>query len=445
MHPPKKKKRVAFVSTRIAGTDGVSLEIEKWARVLEDRLGFECRYIAGKCDRPADRSAVIPEMHFAHPEIASISRCAFVEERRDRQLTEDIARLTRHLRDKINEAIHSLEADVLIVENALTIPMNVPLGIALVQEIQELGIGTLAHHHDFRWERERFLVNSIDDLLRYAFPPALPHIQHVVINSLAGEQFSRRTGQSCRIIPNVMDFENPPPPPDDYARRFRKEIGIAQDDVLILQPTRVVERKGIEHAIELVRRLELPNARLVITHASGDEGDAYAKHIVEFARLLGVELIFTNERVSEFRSQTKDGRPAFTIADAYSQADLVTYPSEYEGFGNAFLEALYFRKPIVCNRYAIYRTDIEPCGFRVVLFDGFITPETIDHARRVLSDPEYRDEMTEHNYQTGKRFFSFSILEDDLRSIIGQPHNIHRVLGRTFRGPSCPHRRAELR
>ena len=98
-------RRVAFVSTRIAGTDGVSLEIEKWARVLEDRLGFECCYIAGECDRPADCSVVIPEMHFAHPDIECISHFAFVEERRDRQLTEDIARLTRHLRDKINEAI----------------------------------------------------------------------------------------------------------------------------------------------------------------------------------------------------------------------------------------------------------------------------------------------------------------------------------------------------
>jgi len=442
MPKPKNLKRVAFVSTRIAGTDGVSLEIEKWARVIEERLGFECCYIAGECDRPAEKSAVIPEMHFAHPDIECISHCAFVEERRDRQLTEDIARMTRHLRDKINEAIHALEADALILENAVTIPMNVPLGVALVQEIQELPIAVLAHHHDFRWERERFLVNSIEDILRYAFPPALAHIQHVVINSLAGEEFCRRTGQSCRIIPNVMDFENPPPAPDDYARRFRAEIGLSDDDLLILQPTRVVQRKGIEHAIELVRRLELPNAKLVITHSATDEGSAYAERIIEFAKLLGVELIFTDKQIGEHRGETPDGHPVFTIADAYSQADLVTYPSEYEGFGNAFLEALYHRKPVVCNRYAIYRTDIEPCGFEVVLFDGFITPETIEHTRRVLLDHDYRDQMAEHNYQIGKEFFSYSNLEEDLRSIIGHPQNIYRMLGRMARGPSCPHRLA---
>lgn len=430
---PDDLKRIAFVSTRIAGTDGVSLEIEKWARVLEDRMGLECCYMAGKCDRPADRSRVIPEMHFEHPEILSINQRAFEEERRDRQLTEDIMRMTRLLRDGLHGALEDLEADAMIVENALTIPMNVPLGVALVQEIQESGIGCLAHHHDFRWERERFLVNAIDDVLRYAFPPALPQVQHVVINSLAGEEFSRRTGQSCRIIPNVMNFESPPPEPDDHARRFRGEIGLAGDDFLVLQPTRIVERKGIEHAIELVRRLEMPNAKFVITHASGDEGDAYNERVREFAALLGVELLCVDDRISEDRSPMKDGRPRFTIGDAYSQADLVTYPSEYEGFGNAFLEAVYHRKPVVCNRYAIYRTDIEPCGFRVVLFDGFITGETLDHVRRVLEDEDYRRGMVDHNYEVANRFFSYSVLEEELRAVMTRPQNIYRALGRGTR------------
>ena len=56
MNLPSDLKRIGFVSTRIAGTDGVSLEIEKWTRVLEDRIGMECCYICGECDRPAGRS-----------------------------------------------------------------------------------------------------------------------------------------------------------------------------------------------------------------------------------------------------------------------------------------------------------------------------------------------------------------------------------------------------
>jgi glycosyltransferase involved in cell wall biosynthesis len=291
----------------------------------------------------------------------------------------------------------------------------------------------IAHHHDFFWERPRFLVSAVDDILRYAFPPALPQIQHVVINSVAGEEFSRRTGLSCRIIPNVMDYANPPDPPDDYSRQFRAELGLSDDDLIILQPTRIVARKGIEHSIELARRLAPDRAKLVITHASGDEGDDYAKRIREYARLLDVDVIFADKWISEERGTADDGRKLFTIDDVYPQADLVAYPSTYEGFGNAFLEAVYHKCPVVCNRYAIYRTDIEPTGMRPILFDGFPTDETIDEIHKVLGDASYREEMVNENYDVAARFFSYEVLEEELRLIIQRPHNIYRLLGRGVR------------
>jgi glycosyltransferase involved in cell wall biosynthesis len=425
-------RRVAFVSTRVAGSDGVSLEIAKWAQVLE-RNGLTCHYIAGESDRPPQQSTIIEQAHFSHPEILRISHRAFETEERTPALTDDIMRLARKIRDQLNAAIAQAGVTGIIAENALTIPMNVPLGIALVETIQELGIGCIAHHHDFYWERDRFAINAVDDLLHYAFPPALPQVQHVVINSLQGQEFSRRTGLSCRIIPNVMDFAHPPSPPDDYARGFRPAIGLQPDDLFILQPTRVVARKGIEHAIELVRRLGHPNARLVISHESGDEGGAYKQRIRDYAELLGVELLFVDDWIADRRGTRGDGRPLFTLDDVFSQADLVTYPSEYEGFGNAFLEAIYHRRPVVCNRYRIYRTDIEPCGFECVLFDGYVTKETVDHVRRLLDDRPYRDRMVEHNYRLAQRFFSFEILEEELRMLIQRPQNIYRWLGRVRR------------
>jgi len=433
MNTPQDIKRIAFVSTRIAGTDGVSLEIEKWARVME-RMGLECYYIAGECDRPPERSAIIPEAHFNHPKIMEITERAFESEARTAQLSDDILWMTMIIRNKLNEALNDFNIDVIIAENALTIPMNVPLGIAIVHSVLENGVGCLAHHHDFRWERVRFLTSAIDDLLHYAFPPPLPQIQHVVINSLAGEEFSRRTGLSCRIIPNVMDFDAPPPPPNDYARGFRKEIGLADDDILILQPTRVVARKGIEHSIELVKRLDPERAKLVITHAAGDEGDAYPRRIREFAGFMGVQLIFADAHIADRRGTNADGRRLFTVADAYSQADLVSYPSEYEGFGNAFLEAIYFRRPIVCNRYAIFRTDIEPCGFRPILFDGFLTDETVQEVRRVLTDDGYQQAMIEHNYRIAKQFFGLDVVEQELRFSVLRPQNIYRLLKHIRRG-----------
>ncbi|BCX81168.1 hypothetical protein MIT9_P0746 [Methylomarinovum caldicuralii] len=267
--------RVAFVSTRIAGKDGVSLEIEKWATVLE-ALGAECFYIAGECDRPDQRSAIIEAAHFRHPEITAITAEAFGRRGgRPSALTERIFQRAGAIRDALNQALQRFGIDVVIAENALTIPMNLPLGVALVWSLEELSLGCIAHHHDFYWERERYLDSQVDDLLRYAFPPALPRIQHVVINQMAAEEFSRRTGLYCHVVPNIMDFAHPPPPNLSAVQTLRRQLGISEGEWLILQPTRVVARKGIEHSVELVRRLSHP-ARLVISHASGDEGMAYA-------------------------------------------------------------------------------------------------------------------------------------------------------------------------
>ncbi len=106
-----------------------------------------------------------------------------------------------------------------------------------------------------------------------------------MINSVQAQQLAWRTGLTSRVIPNVMEFENPPPPPDRYARNARRDLGVAQGDFFILQPTRIVQRKGIEHAIELTRRLGLP-ATLVISHAGDDEGTDYEQRVREFAQLL---------------------------------------------------------------------------------------------------------------------------------------------------------------
>ncbi|MBL7044676.1 MAG: glycosyltransferase family 1 protein, partial [Pirellulaceae bacterium] len=157
-------KRVAFVSTRISGTDGVSLEIAKWADVIE-RMGVECYYITGLSDRPPDKTVLIEEAHFDHPDILDMTRRAFGVEVRSPRLTNDIMQMANKIRDELDRAIRQLDIDVLIAENALTIPMNLPLGVALVNEIQERVIGCVAHHHDFFWERDRFLINAVDDII----------------------------------------------------------------------------------------------------------------------------------------------------------------------------------------------------------------------------------------------------------------------------------------
>ena len=422
---PANIQRVGFVATRLAGTDGVSLETKKWADILSE-MGLECRYIAGELDHAADSSVLIEEAHFEHDAIRDINHRAFSLPRRDEWLTDDMHALARQIREQLKVAIHQLQIDMLIAENSLTIPMNLPLGVALVQTIQELDIPCIAHHHDFYWERPRFLVNNVGDFLRVAFPPVLKQIQHVAISGLAAEELSHRTGVSCRIIPNVMNFDHPPTQSEDRARQFREIVGVGEDGLLVLQPTRVVARKGIEHAVELLHWLDHPCAKLVITHASGDEGDSYARRVRRFAELMNVDVVFAAPWVRAASDASQPSNSTFSIEDAYHAADLVTYPSTYEGFGNAFLEAIYFKRPLVCNRHAIFRTELEPCGFRTVAFDGYLTDNAVDETQRVLKDEGYRREMVEHNYSVGQRFFSYDRVVRELRSILGRPDIICR-------------------
>jgi len=407
---------VGFISTRFAGTDGVSLETTKWANVFQ-REGFSCFYFAGELDRPPDCSYLVEEANFTHPDIKFIYNHCFGVHKRERRITQKIHAIKEKLKDEIYNFIEKFSIDLLVPENSLTIPLNIPLGLAITEVISEIEIPTIAHHHDFFWERQQFLTNAVWEYLNMAFPPHLSSIQHVTINSSGDNQLSLRTGISGTIIPNVMDFENPPPPIDDYAMDVRKALGIEDDELFILQPTRVVKRKGIEHAIELVHRLG-KKAKLVISHASGDEGYDYEQRVKDYSRLLNVNTRFVSNIINEKRGYTKEGRKIYTLEDIYPHADLVTYPSTFEGFGNAFLEAVYFKKPIVVNKYSIYTYDIEPKGFLTIELDGFVTEDAVRKTRDVLENPELCKNMVEKNYDIAKRCYSYAVLRQKLKNLI---------------------------
>jgi glycosyltransferase involved in cell wall biosynthesis len=418
LRPRKEIKNVGFISVRFAGTDGVSLETEKWAEVFESE-GGKTFYFAGELDRPPERSYLVPEAHFTHPDIKDVYNNSFGVTARDRSVSKKIYQLAIKLKDHLYAFVEKFNIDLIIPENALTIPLNIPLGIAITEFIAETNIQTIAHHHDFYWERDRFMINAIQDYLNMAFPPVLPSITHVVINSVADAQLSLRTGVSAYIAYNVMDFENPPPPPDDYSSDVRQALGIADDELLVLQPTRVVQRKGIEHAIELLKRLGR-KAKLVISHASGDEGHDYEQRLREYSKLMNVETIFVCDIINEKRGMTADGRKIYTLEDIYPFADFVTYPSTFEGFGNAFLEAVYFKKPVVVNAYSIYTKDIKPKGFSVIEIDGYVTQAAVEKTEVALDNQQFRQQMVEYNYELGLEYFSYGVLHRGLRALLVQ-------------------------
>ena len=408
--------RIGFISTRLAGTDGVSLEVVKWVEVLT-RLGHQCFFFAGELDWPDDRSFLAPEAHFTHPAVVEIGRDLFDDYVRSADTSHKVQVIKERLKEQLYAFIRQFSIQLLIPQNALSIPMNVPLGLAITELIAETNMPTIGHHHDFSWERARFGVNAAADYLNAAFPPTLPAVRHVVINSFAARQLAMRCGASSTLIPNVMPFDTAPPAGDGYADPLRADLGIPADHLLVLQPTRVVPRKRIEHAIELVARLERP-CTLLISHESGDEGNEYEAYLRSYAKLLRVHTLFGSELMGQTRGKTSDGRRIYSLADAYQQCDLVTYPSSLEGFGNAFLEAIYYRKPLVMSAYEIFKVDIQPKGFKAIVFDEFVTDEAVRQTNTLLADPARLADMVDHNYALARRFYSFMALEKRLVALL---------------------------
>lgn len=412
-------KRIGFISTRFHGTDGVTLEASKWAAILQTE-GANCFWMAGLLDKPEAVSHGDPVAFFNHPSNVDVQGYLFGRTTRPREITDRIHEIKEGLKSSIYRFIERFDLELLIPQNILAIPMHVPLGLAMTEVIAETGIPTIAHHHDFAWERERFTVTSGADYLAAAFPPTLPSLVHVVINTMQQKELARRYGQASTIIPNVIDFESPPPGIDDYSRDFRREIGLSEDDILVLQPTRLVPRKGIEHAIELLRRLKEPRLKLVLSHPGGDEGDAYGKLLHERIADAGIQALFIADRIGELRGLNADGKKVYTLFDIYPHADLVTYPSYYEGFGNAFLEAVYFGKPVVVNTYAVYARDIDPLGFKTIEMSMLVTNEVVEKTREILYNRALREEWAAINFDLGVKFFSYSVARRKLAGRIAR-------------------------
>jgi glycosyltransferase involved in cell wall biosynthesis len=156
----------------------------------------------------------------------------------------------------------------------------------------------------------------------------------------------------------------------------------------------------------------------VVTHAAGDEGLDYLNSLVEMANNNGVDLRFVDTKIGDSRHSDAEGKKIYSLWDTYPHADIVTYPSLYEGFGNALLEAFYYRKPVMVNRYSIFQADIEPKGFKVISMDGYLTKSVAEQVRRAIDDEKYRTEMVDHNYELATKFFSYSVLRRKLRAIV---------------------------
>jgi hypothetical protein len=132
---------IGFISTRLAGTDGVSLETAKLAQIVRG-MGHQAFYCAGELD--GDVPGVVDKrLHLADPVAVALAGRAFGSTEADPTLLEDIATRAEALERPVRQFLNDYQIDYLIVQNAFAIPIQLPLAQAIA--------GVLAETHaDFR-------------------------------------------------------------------------------------------------------------------------------------------------------------------------------------------------------------------------------------------------------------------------------------------------------
>jgi glycosyltransferase involved in cell wall biosynthesis len=411
--------KVGFVIGRIGGIDGVALETEKWITILE-RMGHEVRVLTGELEGALANTALLPELAFNHPFTVEEQQIAFFGKPADeKELLRRLEAQATTIEQGILSWIEREGIDLLISENASALPCHLTMGMALRRVFSEQGIPAVTHDHDFHWERgDRYATpyEGVRKIIKECFPVKLRDVRHAVINTAARDTLGERFGiQGAVVVPNVMDFEQPYAAQDEYNEGLLADLGLGEDDIPLFQITRIVERKGIVTAIQLVHELDNPRVKLVITGTSTDDTEGHTADLHALTRKLELEdqVLFAGERFGAYRGTDSQGRRRYSIEDGYARARACTYFSSYEGFGNAFVEAVIARRPIFVNRYEpVYWPDIGSKGFETVMIEqGQLTKRAVEQIRGVLFDPVRRERMVERNFELGREHFSYDALE----------------------------------
>ncbi len=444
--------KIGFAHFRVGETDGVSLEMDKWKLILE-KMNHEVIYIAG--ESTLDNVRVIEELHYMSDynnvlvDVIYKKESDALTEEECKKIIEEKAKV---IESKLINIIESENLDILVPNNILSLGWNLPAGIGFANAIKKTNIKTIMHNHDFFWERELYSnpkFDFVNDLLLENFPPKGENIKCVTINTLATKYLLKEFNYPSEVVPNVFNFDGNTFNIDEYNKDFKKDIGLLEDDICILQATRVTNRKAIELAIDLLSMLNnnkfrskmlnkkmyngkvfTEKSRFVLVLAGLNEGfDNYVENLNNHAKEKGVKLLYCNNRVEHERC-FKDNIKMYSLWDAYVFADIVTYPSVYEGFGNQFLEGVYANKPQVTFEYSVFESDIKKYNFNYISLGNEYTVKNnlvkvkdsiLENASlefiNYLFDKDYRDLNMEKNYNIAYKYLSYNSLYKILGNI----------------------------
>ncbi|NOZ60348.1 MAG: glycosyltransferase family 4 protein [Calditrichaeota bacterium] len=416
---------IGIIIGRFGDIDGVSLETLKWIDVLQ-RFGHEIFVLSGNFSTHVQNNihrTLYPPLAFSSPECEwEQKRAFFFPDDEPDELLDHLERASDAIAIEIFKWIMKNKIDMILPENASALPCHLSMGIGIRKVVEHTGIKTVCHDHDFSWERDdryRSPHREVNEIIHKTFPLQMPHARHAVINSHSKNYLGQHFHIDSIVVPNVMDFNIPYGQSDDYNNDLLEQFGLQKDDIPLLQVTRIVKRKGIEIALDLIDSMEDKKVKLIVTGSfADDERLGYFRQLLDIIdkRKLQRQVIFGRRRIHTYRGRSKSGEKIYSISDAYAHAVACTYFSLYEGFGNAFVECVAAKKPIFVNNYKpVYWPEIGSKGFKTVMIeDGILTDQAVREINKIIHNPKLAREIAEHNFALGKKYFSYEVLEQKL-------------------------------
>lgn len=417
--------RIGVIIGRIGDVDGAALETEKWIKILQD-MGHDIFILSGRFKRSIvgeENETLIRSLSFFSPECEwEQNRAYFFPPDEPSELLDHLNEASDGLAIRMFKWVMQNKLDVVVSENASALPAHLAMGMAIKKLVETTGIRVVCHDHDFSWERgDRYYspFPEVQKIIKETFPLQISYAKHAVINTNAKKYLKDKYNVNSVVVPNVMDFNQPYGEKDEYNKDLLKSIGLQKDDIPLFQITRIVKRKGIETALELIDRLDDKRVKLIITGSAADDNRlGYYKELIEIIneRNLSQRVIFADHRIFNFRGKTANDEKIYSLSDAYANATASTYFSQYEGFGNAFIESILAKTPIFVNNYKpVYWPDIGSKGFKTVMIeDSKLTNKAIAEIDLIIHDKKLQKEISEYNYNLGKLLFSYEVLKEKL-------------------------------
>ncbi|MFW9905103.1 MAG: glycosyltransferase [Candidatus Thorarchaeota archaeon] len=442
---------IAMIHFRIGELDGVSLEMEKWKIVLEKKFGHKVTFLAGS--KGQSKGHIIPELSLDHKQSVFIFKNAFSQLMIE-DIDSEIKNQVTLVKPKIIEFLDEKNIEFVIPNNIFSLPLNIPASLALYEVFKEKSLPGINHNHDFFWERASYIPTCplIHKYLLDYFPPDLPLLKQVVINSIAKQSLKDRRGLESTVVPNVFYFEKKNWIKDKFNADLKKTLKIKENDIVILQATRIVERKGIELIIDVISKLnqtrnlsrlrEKPlydgrifgsKNRIILIMPNLIEDEDYKRKLEQKSKYLGVDYRFCNEFFAHERQEDSENKKRYSLWDSYVHSDIISYPSLLEGWGNQFLEGVKAKLPIVIFEYDVYKKDIKPLGFETISLGSeiqgkdenglvIIPKKTIENVSQsiiiYLQNKKVRQKTIEKNFKIGLEKLSLTALGDYLRPLL---------------------------